>query len=308
MIKNTCGAVYSPGKNLSMDESIVLFKGRLSFKQYIKTKRARFGIKLYQLCTSSGILLDFLVYHGNFAPGLVMMEDGSLMTEKIPATLLQKYVNKGHHVFLDNYYTSIPLASYFVQNGVHITGTIRDSRTQFSVELKAIQLGKGEAAFYQPNGIVITKYRSMQDKSTGKPKMVYALSTAFAPGMGNTNRRDRDGNVIQKPTCINSYNHNMGGVDLMDQQLDGINVLRKSYKGYKKLFLRLVMQCALSSHKSYKLQGGKYDFLYYLLDVCTQLLLNAPRLERPLRRRGVDNIARLTGRNHWPAKRDAPAK
>ena len=142
MIKNTCGAVYSQGKNLSMDESLVLFNGRLSFKQYIKTKRARFGIKLYQLSTSSGILLDFLVYHGNFAPGLVIMEDGSLMTESIPATLLQKYVNKGHHVFLDNYYTSIPLASYFVQNGMLITGTIRDSRKQFPVELKTIQFEK----------------------------------------------------------------------------------------------------------------------------------------------------------------------
>ena len=99
----------------------------------------------------------------------------------------------------------------------------------------------------------------MQDKSTGKPLLIYALRTAYAPGIGNTNRRDRDGNVIQKPTCINSYNHNMGGVDLMDQQLDDIDVLRKSYKWYKKLFLRLVMQCALSSHKLYKLQGRKYD-------------------------------------------------
>ena len=60
--------------------------------------------------------------------------------------------------------------------------------------------------------------------------------------MGHTNKRDKDGNVIQKPTCIDAYTHSMGGVDLMDQQLDGINVLRKSYKWYKKLFLRLVTQ------------------------------------------------------------------
>ena len=67
----------------------------------------------------------------------------------------------------------------------------------------------------------------MKDRAIGKPKQVYVLSTAYAPAMGHTNRRDRDGNVIQKPTCINVYNHNMGGVDLMDQQLDGIDTLRK---------------------------------------------------------------------------------
>ena len=59
-----------------MDKSFVLFKGRLSFKQYISSKKAKFGIKLYQLCTSHGILLDFLVYHGNLSPGLTIMKDG----------------------------------------------------------------------------------------------------------------------------------------------------------------------------------------------------------------------------------------
>ena len=67
MIKESDRKVYSLGKILSLDESLVLFRGRLSFKQYINTKRARFGIKLYQLCTFNGILLDFIVYYGNLA-------------------------------------------------------------------------------------------------------------------------------------------------------------------------------------------------------------------------------------------------
>ena len=37
--------VNQPGKCLSVDESLVLFKQCLTFKQYIKTKRSRFGIK-----------------------------------------------------------------------------------------------------------------------------------------------------------------------------------------------------------------------------------------------------------------------
>ena len=145
-----------------------------------------------------------------------------------------------------------------------------------------IKLQRGEASFYQHNGLVVIKYRAMKDRAAGKPKEVYVLSTAHAPAMGHTNKRDKDGNFLQKPTCINAYNHSMGGVDLMDQQLDGIHVLRNSYKWYKKLFLRLVMQCASSAHTLHRFNGGKDAFLYFLLDVYTQLLLNAPRLERPL--------------------------
>ncbi|KAJ8945520.1 hypothetical protein NQ314_009195, partial [Rhamnusium bicolor] len=49
--------------NLVIDQSSIHFKGRLSFKQYMKTKRHRFGIKLYVLY-KNGIVLDFIVYVG----------------------------------------------------------------------------------------------------------------------------------------------------------------------------------------------------------------------------------------------------
>ena len=62
--KVRCKAVWYPNKELSVDESSVLLKGRVKFRQYIKTKRARFGIKLYELTTLDSITLDFLVGSG----------------------------------------------------------------------------------------------------------------------------------------------------------------------------------------------------------------------------------------------------
>ena len=56
--------VYQPGKTECVDESLVLFKGQLKFKQYIKRKRNHFVIKLNELATSHGITLDLLVYSG----------------------------------------------------------------------------------------------------------------------------------------------------------------------------------------------------------------------------------------------------
>ena len=121
MIKERCFQVFAPGKDVSIDDSLALFKGRISFQQYIKSKRARFSIKLYQLCTSNGILLDFIVYHGNIAPQHIEMEEGTLMTERIPATLMERYFDKGHNLYIDNVYTSLRLAKYIIENGTNVT-------------------------------------------------------------------------------------------------------------------------------------------------------------------------------------------
>ena len=64
MLKERFNNVYYPPEHLTVDESLILFKGRLLFKQYIKTKRARFGIKFFELATAEGILLDFIIYQG----------------------------------------------------------------------------------------------------------------------------------------------------------------------------------------------------------------------------------------------------
>ena len=49
-LSKTFESVYTPDINLSLDEALVLWKGRLVFRQYIPLKRARFGTKLFCLC------------------------------------------------------------------------------------------------------------------------------------------------------------------------------------------------------------------------------------------------------------------
>ena len=56
-----CCKLYCPKKQLSVGKSLALFKCQLHFKQYIKTKRVCFGMKLYRLTSSNGITLNFSV-------------------------------------------------------------------------------------------------------------------------------------------------------------------------------------------------------------------------------------------------------
>ena len=47
---------YTTSEFMSIDEGLLAHKGKLKFKQYIPSKRARFGIKFFALCDNSGYL------------------------------------------------------------------------------------------------------------------------------------------------------------------------------------------------------------------------------------------------------------
>ncbi len=80
-------------------------KERLGFKQYIPSKRQRFRIKPFELVDCKmKFILEFIVYTGSntecqITPGLGL--SGSIVLE-----LMQRYLNKGHHLYVDNWYTS----------------------------------------------------------------------------------------------------------------------------------------------------------------------------------------------------------
>ena len=58
--------VFVPYQDLCIDESLLLWKGRLSFRQYIPSKRHRFGTKLFVLCdVLTGYIQDLIVYTGS---------------------------------------------------------------------------------------------------------------------------------------------------------------------------------------------------------------------------------------------------
>ena len=106
-INDTMSELYVPGKDLCIDESMMLFRGRLIFRQYIKNKRHKYGIKYYELCTSDGLILRVNIYSGQdetetstpFTLG---------KTAEIVLNLMGDFLGKGHHLYADNYYNSVP--------------------------------------------------------------------------------------------------------------------------------------------------------------------------------------------------------
>lgn len=61
--KTTFKNMLYPFQNLVIDEGLLLFKGRLSFRKFIPSTRHRFGVKFFVMVDcETGYILDFIIY------------------------------------------------------------------------------------------------------------------------------------------------------------------------------------------------------------------------------------------------------
>jgi len=136
IINNKCSSLYIPERDITIDESLMLYKDRLGWVQYIPLKRARFGIKLFLLCESqSGYLFSFIIYTGK---GTVITDkyNDLPVTSQIVVTLLDPLLDQGYCLTTDNYYTSPQLANFLVSHKTDTYRTVRKNRKDTKIYSK----------------------------------------------------------------------------------------------------------------------------------------------------------------------------
>ena len=135
MVENNFDHVYHPQQNVSIDEACCPFKGRLRFRVYNPAKPNQFHIKLFQLSeSSSGYIIGFEVYTGKgtsrTADVANPMDKECSRTTKLVLGLLEKFklLNKGHCVYMDNYYSSPELFEELYFCETYACGTVHTNR------------------------------------------------------------------------------------------------------------------------------------------------------------------------------------
>ena len=107
---------YIPNQKISIDESLLEWKGNLSWVQYIPAKRKRFGMKIFELCESStGYIWNFFVHAGSDTTYMEKYMDLPV-TSRIVFSLMDPLLGKGYCLYTDNFYTSPALADKLVDN------------------------------------------------------------------------------------------------------------------------------------------------------------------------------------------------
>ena len=95
--------------------------------------------------------------------------------------------------------------------------------------------------------------------------------------------------TYQKPRAIDNYNHEMGGIDVMDQTIHSYDCCRKSYSWFKKIDLNCIMRLIFNSWILYRRFENKVSYLDVLKQTVQLLtgLKSTPRVTRGRRSSGA---------------------
>ncbi|XP_046681277.1 piggyBac transposable element-derived protein 4-like [Homalodisca vitripennis] len=235
-------AIYEPGRELCIDESMVLWRGRLIFRQYIKNKRHKYGLNLYVLTEPNGLVINFAVYAGvnDFDLG------GVGHSKTVVLHLIQDRLDLGHAVYMDNYYNSFDLSKELLDRKTYTTGTLRAKRKNTPSEVVETKLARGEVTCYYADGVAIGKWHDKRD--------VRFISTEHVLDMEEC--KNKQGETTMKPTAIVEYNKYMKGVDRQDQMLAYYPVTRKTTRWYKKLGIHIIEMMVVNSYMMFKSHSG----------------------------------------------------
>ena len=189
------GKTYYPTKNIAIDEGLVPWHGNIHFRVYNLDKPDKFGLKSYQLCDETGYCCVYELYTCK-RPAT---KSGHRATYDVCMRLMNRYLNRGHHLYTDNYYTSPTLFSHLYSRGTGACGTLR--QTGSMSHLVDAKPPKGETVLMSNGPLVIMKHTEQS---------------------------------IMKPDAIIAYNKYMGFVDHSDQLLQYLAMRHKTLKWYKK--------------------------------------------------------------------------
>lgn len=116
LLHERCQMVMKPPRSVAVDEALILWKGRLAFCQYMKSKRTRFAVKVFIASPGNeqwkGYSWNFMLYYGKdtFALGDPNASHLSV-SERIVVKILGDQLDEGRHIITDNWYTCLKLST-----------------------------------------------------------------------------------------------------------------------------------------------------------------------------------------------------
>lgn len=236
MFIQKCRENYTPGEYLTIDEQLLAFRGKCSFRMYIPNKPAKYGLKMVMICDSgTNYMVDAMPYLGK-GSNKTTFPLGEYYVKELTKTVH----GSNRNVTMDNWFSSIPLAKSLLCEPYKLTmvGTLRSNKREIPSEMKNIKGRKcNTSMFCYDNELTLLSYKP-------KPsKVIYLLSSCNEEGAVNPKSN--------KPYMIEFYNKTKAGVDTFDQMCSVMSCSRKTNRWPMCQFFGILNMAFINSHIIY---------------------------------------------------------
>lgn len=225
---SNCKKVMNPDGYLSLDETLYPTRVGVAFRQYNKSKPAKYGL-LFRSINSAEMPYTYsaVLYAGKppGQPGEHYITGTDDIVKYLVTSLSDRVNTQGRNISCDRFYTSIELANWLLEKKMTIVGTINTNRKGVG-EIKIMDERESQSTkvyWEKEKGLISMTSYVVNTKSSGK-RNVLVLSTVN-PILGVT--KD-DGKC--KPAIIKFYDYTKGGTDIVDQKMGRYSVKPKSSK------------------------------------------------------------------------------
>lgn len=235
-IVEKCKTVFRPSEYVTIDEQLVAFRGKCNFRQYIPSKPNKYGIKVFALVDARNFYCaNMEIYAGKQPEGQYALSN---TPEEIVCRLIGPITQTGRNVTVDNWYTSIPLATRLLRDHkLTLVGTLKKNKREIPPEFQADRNKSVNSSIFG-----FTKDMSLVSYIPRKSKAVLLLST-----MHNDNAIDPTTQDAKKPEILTFYNMTKGGVDTNDKLCATYNVGRRTRRWPVVIFFHLINVVAINA-------------------------------------------------------------
>lgn len=239
-----CKKCYSLGANVVVDEKLEAFRGKCLFRQYLPSKPAKYGIKIFALVDSRIFYTSNLEIYAGVQPQGPFAKSNK--TVDIVKRLTAPIVNTGRNITADNWFSDVTLLKDLADTKLSFVGTLKKNKWQIPSELKNItRRDEGSSVF------AFRKEGTMVSYVPKKKRNVILISSLHFNGS-----IDEESGNYKKPEIITFYNKTKGGVDTVDKLCATYNVARSTRRWPNVIFFSMLNVMGINAQIIFTGNGG----------------------------------------------------
>jgi len=252
---------FYPSIPICVDETIIPFDGKLAFKVSIRDKPHPTGIFMYTLADCKTFyMLNAEIFQG------IKDDERKKPNERnfnIVNRLIEKYLDKKHIVYMDNYYTTIKLVDYLYTRDTGCVGTLRQNRT--GENGLGAKMNKKDVRTY-----VNIEYKHLLLTIWFDSVLVQAISSCFPIKIITHMLTRRENGFKDCPLVFKEYNKYSVAIDKNNQLINYIKSPLKTNTWWLKAYWYLTLITITNAFLIYKHHAMKRIKKKVSIDILTR--------------------------------------